>query len=1259
MKQRPPSTEPKRSRRLLRHLFGAGSVAALLLSSGYAGADDLKAVAPNILLLVDTSGSMDYKTGTNVFPTCRYAGDTTTSDASERSRWIELVEVMTGSVNDYQCQKLDRNSDDFKTEYKLGGVDPYDALYPNPYHRPVNDQCVAGPGTLDPMNAAAFPAATAVKYHPFDNLASTCTFNQTQDGVLDTLSTQIRFGLMTFDTDPRPGPDVSGLWSYFLSSSRQGEPAGCLVPQDQEVGVRNAYAPPWEGRAVGFGDPSPGSNDYVTRNQMIQKVLLTTRPYGATPIAGMLDDARAFLTQDTNPDPLNTSIEFGPSNDPAIKGTDACRRQAIILLSDGQPNMDLRPFCEPDGCPYQKAEDVALDLKNNGIDTFVIGFALTKVVVDGLERTCASFADTDFDTSNANGICAENPDDSAIQACCSLNRIAAAGGPGVGPGNPVDWTRAHFATNRDELRREIQAAIAVKQPATTRLPAVPASGAGYVPRGLDPNFAVGFSLGASVEPRGENMLWTGELTRQRYLCKAKVTNGPKVPDLQPVDENKGDYFARNLNAAGPSGRTLFTVVGATPIKSDATMRPNLPVTVNDGGGTYSGTLGSYSSAGLAAAIPPEAIKVDATTCDIPTESLDLTADQCRDRYIKWWAGVDGTPTNHRCESPGVTTCALVADFLHAVPRPVPGQPNALINDASYDQFKAVQIAAKRPAVVYAATNDGFLHAFKLAEADPPNAAETMKVKSLASNELWGFIPPAVLPGVPSLYQGSRQLLLDGQMAIKDVVATFDNALVGYKYKLERSQTDAQAGGGTWRTILVQSFGAKRPGYYAIDITDPVPTGGNGPKLLWQLITDKDGEPIFGSGGGTPLITTVFLGGFEIPVAVLPGGHAQLSTSGPCTRKTTNFLNHAVYLNGQMPRTEIPCYDEDPSQKLARSLTVVRLDTGEILRTFRQDEDEVPALKARLVVTEAPLDAPITGQPVAFPSDAGAVADRVFVGDQDGTLWRLNLTSDDGNANDWTMDLFFDGFPGDGTFDHAYNDGQPIETPPIISVDRFGNLTVAFSTGRQEIIGGAPGVKNYVWSLTEKPSSDRTQLLPDANWYKVFSDTEGFRVVGNMALFSSNLYFATMGLKPEDSCGSGDGGVWAMHYIDPNPAGEGTGGVIDRTTLTGMGASTTDEYAQLEVIAEGGTLSGATVAQEPTCANTGLPGDDQYFSWDEHNALGNVQGGAFKLIIPIGKGDAVSGSPAQEVTLGEARGLAFGLQSPAISTRVDSWAAIVE
>src|SRR6187402_2631939 len=110
MKQRPPFFDPNPSRKLISRLLGAGAVTAALLSAAGAQGQAQADVAPppaNVLLLVDTSGSMDYKSASGSFPACKYNGTTTTAAVSERSRWIDLVEVLTGSIENYECQKLD------------------------------------------------------------------------------------------------------------------------------------------------------------------------------------------------------------------------------------------------------------------------------------------------------------------------------------------------------------------------------------------------------------------------------------------------------------------------------------------------------------------------------------------------------------------------------------------------------------------------------------------------------------------------------------------------------------------------------------------------------------------------------------------------------------------------------------------------------------------------------------------------------------------------------------------------------------------------------------------------------------------------------------------------------------------------------------------------------------------------------------------------------------------------------------------------
>ena len=156
-------------------------------------------------------------------------------------------------------------------------------------------------------------------------------------------------------------------------------------------------------------------------------------------------------------------------------------------------------------------------------------------------------------------------------------------------------------------------------------------------------------------------------------------------------------------------------------------------------------------------------------------------------------------------------------------------------------------------------------------------------------------------------------------------------------------------------------------------------------------------------------------------------------------------------------------------------------------------------------------------PVAFPAQTGAVADRIFVGDADGTLWRVDLSSP--KSPQWDMRIFWDAYPA-GTQSHDFNDGHPIMIPPVVSVDRFSNVTVAFATGDQEVLTAPDGMTTYLWSVTETPNDDNTDLVASLNWYlggpgpadpRRFIDGE--RVAGPITLFNEGLYFTTY--KPPD------------------------------------------------------------------------------------------------------------------------------------------------
>ena len=540
-----------------RFIVHVSSIALVLGSSAVAwGQVDVNPPRPNVLLLVDSSGSMEYTTSAQTFPVCDPATTNTNTSINNKSRWVNLVEALTGNITDYRCESVSRNTSKFLNEYKISGtvpvgaVNPPDYLYPIPYHRPMSGTCAPTPGTTnESINFCTYtsgrPCATP-----------NCTFPDASGGLLDAFSQQIRFGLMTFDTLPNASTGMDGTWTYTWGSPVRGAPKDCTETKPQDVGARNALAPLWEGRLIAFGPPQ-SSNELdllKTRNQQIQQVLLATRPFGATPIAGMLKDARDFFWNDTNPD---GSGNTPPKSDPYVTGK--CRSNFIILLTDGEPNMDLRPHCENTAvnpacgsvpgacCPFEKAEDIARSLAlgtgGTAVQTFVIGFAVSQTANEGTPVQCSNLTDIDL-TSNT-GLCATTTN-SALKVCCTLNQIAY-------NGDPTHVARAYFADNAEQLRASLAEILdKAAKGSTSRTFPVFASATGSNSSASSFRFYTSFK--ARISGSG---LWPGVIERQRFVCAPGAASATPAA----MDPDKGDDFAKNVNSSNSPARRFITVVG--------------------------------------------------------------------------------------------------------------------------------------------------------------------------------------------------------------------------------------------------------------------------------------------------------------------------------------------------------------------------------------------------------------------------------------------------------------------------------------------------------------------------------------------------------------------------------------------------------------------------------------------------------------------------------------------------------------------------
>jgi type IV pilus assembly protein PilY1 len=281
-----------------------------------------------------------------------------------------------------------------------------------------------------------------------------------------------------------------------------------------------------------------------------------------------------------------------------------------------------------------------------------------------------------------------------------------------------------------------------------------------------------------------------------------------------------------------------------------------------------------------------------------------------------------------------TRNGLLGDFVNASPVYV-GKPPFRYADADYASFVSAQ--ASRTKMVYAAANDGMLHAFKVGTG----AGDTT-----GGAELWAFVPSQVM--------GEMWRLAD------------ENYGTDHRYFVDATPNAADiydSAAGRWRTLLVGGLGAGGRGYYALDVTNP-----DAPEMLWEF-----SDANLGNTFGNPVVTkdatgtwvVVFTSGTNNNVgggdgagrlyvvnAVTGALIRSIATSAGDTSTPSNLGRLNAWINADSDNTAVRFYAGDMLGNLWR---------------FDHDDRLAPAGREAVLLGQALSDSgaaqPISGKPV--------------------------------------------------------------------------------------------------------------------------------------------------------------------------------------------------------------------------------------------------------------------------------------------------------
>ncbi|TLZ55794.1 MAG: hypothetical protein E6K22_03280, partial [Gammaproteobacteria bacterium] len=327
--------------------------------------------------------------------------------------------------------------------------------------------------------------------------------------------------------------------------------------------------------------------------------------------------------------------------------------------------------------------------------------------------------------------------------------------------------------------------------------------------------------------------------------------------------------------------------------------------------------------------PPSANPVDLTSSNstavtttnplITNAILGVSTATAHDNTINYARGEDLKDDD--ADGIKVEQRYAMGDPLHSQPAVViyggtPSSPN--INDAA----------------IFAATNDGYLHAFDVTNG----------------HELWAFIPQELLADLNSMYSNSptspKHYELDGSIRI-------------LKYDVNGDGIVDPAAGDR----VIAYFGNGRGGsmYYAMDVTYKTT-----PKFLWAIGPATAGLTGIGQTWSTPAITRVNVSG--------------------ATQNSQKFM--LVFGGGYDSAEEGTSYQTSDSS--GNWIYMVDALYGTVLWSAGPTGVTPSSNQPNLALSR--MDHAIPSDVAVLDIDGDGYADRMYVGDMAGQLWRFDISN---------------------------------------------------------------------------------------------------------------------------------------------------------------------------------------------------------------------------------------------------------------------------